>query len=196
MKLWRVSAALAVAAIGFAGIAIPVRGARGAFPDGPPPGFTGGFGEPTCAQCHMGEALNEAGGTLSLAGIPDAYRPGEPYRITVSLARGDLQRGGFELSARFADGAAAGRQAGSFRAPDERVKVVEGTPSGVQYAGHARPGVQPAAPGRIEWTVEWTAPASAAGSVVFHAAANSANGDESQFGDLVYTLEKVVKAGP
>jgi hypothetical protein len=192
MMRWKFSAALAVAGIGFAGIAIPVRGA---FLDGPPPGYTGGFGEPTCALCHFGSAVNEAGGTLSLAGVPDTYHRGERYRITVSLARGDLQRGGFSLSARFAEGAAAGRQAGTFRAPDERVKVVEGTPGGVQYAGHARPGVQPAAPGRIEWTVEWTAPDSAAGPVVFHAAANSADGDESQFGDLVYTLEKVVKAG-
>ena len=105
-----------------------------------------------------------------------------------------MQRGGFQLAARFTEGAAAGRQAGVLRAPDERVKVTEGTLGGVQYVSQTRPGIQLTAAGRIEWAVEWTAPPSAAGPVVFHAAGNAANGDESQFGDFVYTATNVSRA--
>ncbi|MFL5384262.1 MAG: choice-of-anchor V domain-containing protein [Longimicrobiaceae bacterium] len=168
--------------------------ARAGFPDAPPPAHTGGFGEPTCRACHFDGELNEEGGGLTLGGVPAAYRPGERYRITVTLRRGEMKRGGFELAARFTEGAAPGRQAGSLRAVDERVRVTEGTRSGVQYATQARPGVQLTEAGRIEWVVEWTAPAAAAGPVVFHAAANAANGDESQFGDLVYTATQTARA--
>jgi hypothetical protein len=44
------------------------------------------------------------------------------------------------------------------------------------------------------WTVEWVAPVDG-GPVHFHAAANSGNGDNSPYGDLVYAVEKVVPAG-
>jgi hypothetical protein len=182
------------AAAALALLAWPAEPAQAGFPDGPPPAHTGGFGEPTCRACHFDGDLNAEGGGLTLGGIPAAYAPGEPYRITVTLRRGEMKRGGFELAVRFAEGAAAGRQAGSLRALDERVKVTEGTPGGVQYATQARPGVQLSEAGKIEWVVEWTAPPAAAGPVAFHAAANAANGDESQFGDFVYTATQVVRA--
>lgn len=186
MVLMGASAAAALALVAF-----PAERVRAGYPDAVPPAHTGGFGEPTCIACHFDGELNAAGGGLALEGIPAVYRPGERYRITIALRRGEMERGGFQLAARFAEGAAAGRQAGSFRAPDERVKVTEGTPGGVQYASQTRPGIQLTAAGRIEWVVEWTAPASAPGPVVFHAAGNAANGDESQFGDLVYTATQI-----
>jgi len=182
------------AAAALALLALPAGHARAGFPDGPPPAHTGGFGEPTCRACHFDGDLNTEGGGLVLGGIPTAYAPGERYRITVTLRRGEMKRGGFELAARFAEGAAAGRQAGSLRALDERVKVTEGTPGGVQYASQARPGVQVTEAGRIAWVVEWTAPPRTAGPIVFHAAGNSANGDESQFGDFVYTATQTSRA--
>jgi hypothetical protein len=182
------------AAAAVALLAFPAERARAAFSEAPPTAHTGGFGERTCRACHFDGELNEAGGGLALGGVPTVYRPGERYRITVVLRRGEMQRGGFQLATRFAEGAAAGRQAGVLRAPDERVKVTEGTRGGVQYVSHTRPGIQLTQAGRIEWAVEWTAPASAAGPVVFHAAANAANGDESQFGDFVYTETHVSRA--
>jgi hypothetical protein len=39
------------------------------------------------------------------------------------------------------------------------------------------------------WRVEWTAPDDAAGAVIFHVAANAANGDKSESGDFIYTTE-------
>jgi hypothetical protein len=181
------------AAAALALLAFTAERARAGFPDAPPPAHTGGFGEPTCRACHFDGELNEEGGGLALGGVPAAYRAGERYRITVTLRRGEMERGGFQLAARFAEGSAAGRQAGSLRALDERVKVTEGTRGGVQYASQTRPGIQLTQAGRIEWVVEWTAPAAAAGPVVFHAAANAGNGDESQFGDFVYTTVQVVR---
>lgn len=182
------------AAAALALLALPAERAQAGFPDGPPLAHTGGFGEPTCRACHFDGDLDVEGGGLALGGIPAAYVSGEPYRITVTLRRGEMKRGGFELAVRFAEGAAAGRQAGSLRALDERVKVTEGTPGGVQYATQARPGVQISEAGKIEWVVEWTAPSPAEGPVVFHAAANAANGDASQFGDFVYTATQTARA--
>jgi len=181
------------AAAALALLALPTERAQAGFPDGPPPAHTGGFGEPTCRACHFDGDLNAEGGGLTLSGIPETYRPGERYRITITLRRGEMKRGGFQLAARFAEGASSGRQAGSLRALDDRVKVTEATPGGVQYASHVRPGIQLTEAGRIEWVVEWTAPEAAAGPIVFHAAGNAANGDESQFGDFVHTATQTAR---
>jgi hypothetical protein len=160
-----------------------------AFLDGPPVGFTGGFDEPTCYQCHFDGVLNPPEGTLLLEGVPDAYVPGQVYPITVHLAGPGLQRGGFELAARYSDGAQQGQQAGSLQATSELIAVdLDGA---VQYLRHTKAGTLPAVPDTIQWAFVWQAPASGTEAVVFHVAANAANGDESQFGDQVFTLEAV-----
>lgn len=156
-----------------------------AFPQGAPPGVTGGFGEPTCVQCHFDGELNAAGGSLAIDGLPERYTPGETYRLIVRLRHAEAAAAGFQLSARTADGA----QAGVLAAPSHYAQVQAGS-GGVQYAGHTEAGSAPTAPGVAEWTVEWTAPA--AGAVTVHAAANAANGDRSQFGDHVYAAERAV----
>ncbi|HEX6751926.1 MAG TPA: choice-of-anchor V domain-containing protein [Longimicrobium sp.] len=157
-----------------------------AFPDGPPLARTGGFGEQTCHACHFDGEENAAGGSLTISGLPQGYVPGQTYRITIALQRGAMQAGGFQLAARVKDGPSAGKQAGTLRTTDDRVQV-KAAPSGVQYASHTRPGIQLTTAGRVEWTVEWTAPDPAAGEVVFHAAGTSANKDDSPLGDFIYT---------
>ncbi len=155
------------------------------YADRPPPAHTGGFNEPSCHSCHFDHPLDAPGGELVLEGVPEAYASGERYRITVSMAHPGMGRGGFQLSARFVEGARAGQQAGSLLALGERVEV---TPDGgVQYAHHTRAGSVLSAPNSARWTLEWTAPESADGPVVFHLSANAANGDESEFGDFIYT---------
>jgi hypothetical protein len=170
-------------------LALPSAGRGGAYPDRPPPAHTGGFGEPTCAQCHFGAAVNAPGGRLAVDGVPQAYRSGERYRLTVRVEKPELGAGGFQLAARFADGA----QAGTLRPVDGRAQVIAGR-GGVQYAGHTEEGAASAGDARIAWEVEWTAPEAAAGPVSFHASANAANGDESALGDFVYTLEHASSA--
>lgn len=173
--------AAAVASLAVLAAAAP-DAARGRYPDRPPFAHTGGFGEPTCHVCHFDSDVNAAGGQLTVSGAPEAYRPGETYRVVVRIARPEMLMGGFQLSARFADGA----QAGTLRAADARAQVAAGE-RGVQYASHTRPGMEQTSQWAAEWALEWTAPASAAGPVVFHASGNAGNGDGSQIGDFVYT---------
>lgn len=154
--------------------------------DGPPPGFSGGFGEESCHACHFSEEVNASGGTLKIEGVPDRYVAGERYPIIVSLTRPGMAMAGFQLSARFTDD---GRQAGELGVPDgeqDRVGVGEG--SEIQYAFQRIGGSRPAESGRTEWPIVWVAPESG-GSVSFHAAANAANGDDSAEGDFVYTSD-------
>jgi hypothetical protein len=117
--------------------------------------------------------------------VPERYVPAKPYRITVALARPEMRLGGFQLSARFAGGEQAGRQAGTLRATDERARLTD--TAGVQYAGHTAVGSALTAQDSTRWVIEWTAPARPAGAVVFHAAGNAANDDDSEFGDNIYT---------
>lgn len=189
---WRAGAAAGAGALVLLWLSPqPARGR--VFPDAPPTARTGGFGEQTCRQCHFTGDENEPGGRLTLGGVPAQYRPGERYRIVVSLERGEMKVGGFQLSARFAEGASAGQQAGNLLATDERTKVTADSASAVEYASHVLPGIQLSAEGKIEWTVEWTAPSSG-GPVVFHAAGNAGDGDGSPLGDLVYTTSQTSQA--
>lgn len=166
--------------------------------DGPPPGHTGGFGEPTCRACHSDSGLNEAGGDLSLTGAPARYEPGRTYDLEVNLRRAGMQRAGFQLAARFAAGAAAGTPAGLLSPRDARTKVVWDTVSRVGYIEHTAAGTALVGDaGR--WTLRWTAPAATAerrggGSVSFNLAANAADDDSSPLGDFIYVTAVTVAA--
>ncbi len=166
--------------------AVPPKPPAHRYADAPPPAHTGGFGEPTCHACHFDGSLNEEGGSLTIAGVPDAYEPGARYRLTVRLRRADLGAAGFELAVRFPDGT----QAGTLRPTDGRAEVSTADASGVQYAHHTPAGSKPTASDSVRWTLEWKAPTAARDSVAFHAAANAANGDASEFGDFIYTAQR------
>src|SRR5438270_11206043 len=101
-----------LALVGAFSIALPL--AAGAFKEGPYPNVTGGFGEQSCHTCHLDNPINAPGGQLQIAGVPRAYAAGEPYRITIALARDRLERAGFEIAARFAAGRPKGKQAGTW----------------------------------------------------------------------------------
>jgi hypothetical protein len=178
----RLGIGLATAPAVFAGAAVL---AQARYVTGPPPAHTGGFGEPTCYACHYDVEPNSGPGSLVLRGLEAGYEPGVTRRITVELASPGMRRGGFELAARFATGAAAGQQAGTLRALDERAAVTDS--AGVQYAHHLEAGIDLAAPDTARWVLEWTAPEEGGGTVIFHIAANAANDDASPFGDLIFT---------
>ncbi len=175
-----------LACLAVAGVVCVSPLARGlqAFPDGPPVARTGGFGEPTCAQCHTGRPLNAPGGSLALRGAPEAYEAGKRYRLVVALSREGMAAAGFQLAARCENGRQAGELAAS-GAP--RVDVAGDANTGVRYARQTADGVEPERPGSTAWAVEWTAPAAGCGAVRFDVAANAANGDASALGDYVYT---------
>jgi hypothetical protein len=152
------------------------------------PARTGGFGEITCQQCHWENPLNDPAGRIELAGVPDTYTPGEQYLITVTLARPDLRRAGFQMAAR-EDGInmGAGSNAGILGPTDELSQAVQGTPKPVTYVQHSEAGTRIDPPGTARWTVQWTAPEVEGVPVVFHVAANAANDDASPLGDFIYT---------
>ncbi|HSH46923.1 MAG TPA: choice-of-anchor V domain-containing protein [Longimicrobiales bacterium] len=155
----------------------------GAYRTGAPAAHTGGFGEPTCETCHFSDGA--APGALTLH-APTEVAPGSAHNVRITLRDPDLRSAGFQLSARFADGPRRGQQAGSLTAPEESgldVVVADGT----EYIGHTGSSVRSVEPGEpVEWTLRWTAP-TGGGAVVFHAAANAANDDDSEFGDRIYT---------
>jgi hypothetical protein len=155
--------------------------------DGPPPAHTGGFGEPTCDTCHSGAAVDSGGVALQVI-APSTFTPGAEHGIEVRLVQPGMRRAGFQLSARFAGGALAGRQAGELVAagpPEPPVRVVAA--HAVSYAGHTLASAEPIDGGTARWRLRWHAPAGAAVSaVVFHAAANAADYDDSELGDRVY----------
>lgn len=164
-----------------------------AYPDAPPPGTTGGFGEPTCVSCHFATTPDSLG-SLALHGLPATLEAGRRYELTVELAHPDMAAAGFQLSARFASGPANGRQAGAFRILGDHTAVT--AQSGVDYVHQTRAGSVPSTPALARWRIEWTAPGEASAPVLFHVAANAANGDESPLGDRIYTLEETVDATP
>jgi hypothetical protein len=174
-------------ALGPVALALALSEASEAYVDGPPPEKTGGFGEQTCLQCHFDGPLDDPEGLLALEGIPgDGYVGGSTYRIEVLLSRPELRRGGFELAARFADGPDTGRQAGSIVALDERVDVIRGGTTPVEYARQNAAGSVAESENVMVWSIQWEAPASGGGPVVFNVAANASNDDASELGDWIY----------
>ena len=169
-----------------------------AYLEGPPAAHAGGFGGDTCHACHFENDLDAPGGSLTLSGVPDTFDASATYRITVSLERPGMGRAGFQLAARVSEGDGAGGPAGALQVlgGDERVQAATAA-DGVTYAQHTEPGPALIGPGTASWTVVWRPPAVDATSVVFHAAANAANDDASEFGDFIYTASATTRpAGP
>ena len=153
------------------------------FPHSPPPAHTGGFNEPTCEACHFGEPLNDAPGALEVLGFPERYVPGSRYDLRIRLRHPELRAAGFQAAVRSPDGQ-GGSDAGTLEPLDDRVSAT--LYEYVTYLSQSANGA--AATDSAEWKISWTAPASRTG-VVLNVAGNAADGDASQFGDRVYSLE-------
>ena len=160
------------------------------FRDGPPAQVTGGFGGDSCIACHSGNALNDGIGRLTLEGFPESYTPGTTYDLELTLSRPPaIAAAGFQLAVRLADST----QAGTIQVPAEdqtRIAVLD--ERGVQYAHHRLVDPAPPASETVRWKLSWTAP-EATGQLFVHTAAVAGDGDESQTGDHVYTLEKAAE---
>ena len=154
-----------------------------AYRDGPPFGFSGGFGEDHCQACHNSEKLNANPGRVTIS-VPERYAPGKAYTVTVTLKRPGMRTGGFVLTSRFENDSA---QAGTLSLGDGqqgRIKIAKDRD--VQYAYHSRAGTELTGTGVVRWTLRWTAPEGKR-VVLFNVASNAANGDDSQSGDFIYT---------
>lgn len=151
--------------------------------------FTGGFGEETCRSCHFDYDLNPDDGSLSLSGILENIAPGETVELQITVERDELGAAGFQLSARYEDG----RQAGRFDIEEnDRLMFSEAVPDSLQYVQHTNKGANPSQENTNSWTIKWTAPEPTEGTILFNIAANAANGDQSEFGDFIYSKERKV----
>lgn len=193
-RLRELTLAVTLAAAAGLAAAAPRRGSDRVHAEGPPPGHTGGFGEPSCRECHAGEVPDEPRGALTVVGLPDRWEAGRSYPLEVHLRHAELARAGFQLAIRFAPlSPSAGAPAGTFAVPEPtRVAIVRHDSSGVTYLQHTHPGTDVVGHEAV-WAFVWTAPA-AGGDVQINAAGNAANDDNSPFGDFIYTFARAVPA--
>ncbi|OFW15383.1 MAG: hypothetical protein A3H29_02370 [Acidobacteria bacterium RIFCSPLOWO2_02_FULL_67_21] len=160
-----------------------------AYPTGPDPAVTGGFGERTCAGagCHSTYELDEGKtaklGDILIEGLPGQYEPGKTYPIKlVNSHTQDRRHWGFQLAAR---AKATGAQAGELSTIDGTTQIL--TEKGIQYIEHTEQGITS---NTFQFT--WTAPSAPAGEVVMHASGNAADGDGSPEGDYIYSTSVAV----
>ncbi|MGH8203088.1 MAG: choice-of-anchor V domain-containing protein, partial [Steroidobacteraceae bacterium] len=158
------------------------------FRDGPPARVTGGFGEDSCAACHFGNPLNEGAGKLTLAGFPERFEPGRTYALELTLERPGMKAAGFQLAIRQADGKMQAGRIEVAQSDEPSIALLE--ERGVQFVHQRTPAAPAAGESAVRWRLSWTAPESG-GPATLHAAAVAGDGDESQAGDFVYTLERM-----
>jgi len=158
--------------------------AHAPYPDGAPAGFSGGFKEDSCLACHFSQEPNAAPGRVSIDGAPAAYQSGQRYTITITLHRAGMKIAGFQLTARFKENGAQAGELAPASADHARVGISDD--GKVKYAGQKKEGSLLGDPGIARWSVEWTGP-SGGGAVIFHVAANAADGDGTTGGDYIYT---------
>ena len=160
-----------------------------AFSGGPPNGLTGAPSENNCMQCHAGNALDAAGGSLMLR-VPENYLPGEVYDIAINLSRTGQSKWGFEMTALNGNGA----RAGTFAPRDGNTQLSE--ENSKQYIKHTFAGTATGKKDANSWTFKWTAPSTDVGPITFYAAGNAANADFSAAGDYIYTEEATSDVPP
>lgn len=161
-------------------------GAAAAYPDMPPLGHSGGFGEPDCSVCHEqwdGDGA-EKQGLVRLVGVPKSPSPEERYALSVILEHPGLATAGFQLTVRRCDG---DNDAGSFVDLDERTSIAPPWVKTPAYAWQTLEGSKPQSKNSAHWMLFWFAPESVAGGFAFAVAANAGNGDQSPFEDRLYT---------
>ncbi|MES2767340.1 MAG: choice-of-anchor V domain-containing protein [Bacteroidota bacterium] len=160
---------------------------------GAPVSSTGAPGEVNCTTsgCHDDGTPNTgtAQTFLKIEGNPQAYTPGQSYDVTVQIADADVVRFGYQLVALTGDG----KNAGNFTVLDEeRTQVIQNhlKLTDRQYATYTYDGTAALKTGESEWKIRWTAPETNAGDVQFYLATVSANDDNTDKGDRVYTMSR------
>ncbi len=160
-----------------------------AFPGGPPPAVTGGFGEDTCVKCHNSYELNAGRskglGDVVVSGLPKEYRPGETYLVKIEVTH-TQDRGvwGFQLAARLK---ASGEQAGELKPLDGHTQLL--SEKGIQYVEHTADGTF-----ANVFEFNWVAPGTTVGDLIFNVAGNAADGDASPVGDYIYSTSVTIPA--
>lgn len=179
---------------------IPILAALAAAPllahsYGPPARVTGAPGDEalSCTLCHSTSPLNSGKGSAKIALLSGPfYIPGIKQRVAVQVLDPDQQRWGFELSARVSSDKEKSK-AGEFTSVDNFTQVIcedWGAPpclSGPAFIQNTSAGTRPGTRGGVTFQFDWTPPATNVGPIMFYLAANAANGNNNNQGDLIYT---------
>src|SRR3954469_10215379 len=158
---------------------------------GAPVSSSGAPGEVTCANsgCHDESPINQGAALLQveMGNNLTKYIPGKTYPITVRIAESGVKRFGFQLVAlKNSDNMNAGDMSitDAFRT---QVITNDIAVQDRKYVTYTYDGTEPSAPGIGEWTMNWTAPDKNVGPITLYIASVSANNDNTDNGDHVYT---------
>jgi len=147
----------------------------------------------TCAQCHRSFPLNPPGGSLRVEAAN--YKPGEKQTIRITVSHPEAMRWGFQITARRASNHL--QKAGNF-VPDPLYRVrcapdghdaTTDQPCGadqLEFMEHTAPVTLTGANGTKVFEIQWMAPSSDIGPVVFYASGNAANNNGNNQGDRIY----------
>ena len=158
---------------------------------GAPVSSSGAPDEVTCANsgCHDDALINNGKALLQAevsSGITK-YVPGKTYPITVRISEPGINRFGFQIVAlKNSDHANAGEMSIT---DGLRTQIISNDIAlqDRKYVTYTYQGTEPFAPGVGEWTMNWTAPDKNVGPVTLYIASVSANNDNTDKGDHVYT---------
>lgn len=142
----------------------------------------------TCINCHGGNSLNAAGGSVTIEGLPTTYTPGSTYDFSVKINHGSSNRTrwGFAVKAVTNTTPTA---VGTFTETNPNARVSSGE-IGQQFA--------PFSSSSNTYTfnnLKWTAPENPSANqsnITFYVVGNAANGDGDDSGDFIYTATQTI----
>lgn len=156
-------------------------------------GRTGSPGETTCntSGCHVGNALNATGGSITISAPTLAnwqYFPGAVYPISVTVSRAGCPIFGVGFEALRSTGANAGTLTAGVGTTLKAATILGNTRTNIVHTLNGGT----SSTGSKTFTFNWTAPAAGTGTVTFYAAGNATNGSGSTSGDFIYTTSQTV----
>lgn len=158
---------------------------------GAPASSTGAPGESSCAKsgCHdtFGENEGTALLTLEVGEGVTSYVPGNTYAVKISIRDDLIVRFGFEtVILQDANRSNAGNPV---LTDPGRTQIITNS-STLQdrlYVTYTYEGSSAVSSGLGQWEFDWTAPTAGSGSLTIYLGAVSANNDDTDDGDYVYT---------
>ncbi len=145
----------------------------------------------TCVACHNSFQLNSGQGSLRLEGLPEAYAPGEAYRVGIQLADPNARRWGFELTAKLANNNRGGAIS---VVNNDQTQLSNPGGNAAQYIKHRSAGTFRGQANSAAWSFDWTAPDQDAGQITFYVAGNAANNNGANNGDRIYAASVAISA--
>jgi hypothetical protein len=153
-------------------------------------GYANAPSESNCTSCHNTANLN-SGAFISNLNLTsnftgNGYIPDSTYTITVSYNQSGISKFGFQTTVLDnSTNSPAGTLTNTNSRTQKRTKTYSGKTR--EYIEHSSSGTAQTSTNAINWTFEWTAPASNVGNAVFYVALNATNSSNNTNGDTIYS---------